>query len=270
MTGFHEAMPRLEYDSTVALNWSTARHLLRSPAHCRHYLMHRPSSTAAQSFGIAVHTAVLEPEKFEDEFTRAPDVDRRTKAGKAAWAEHEALSGFRTPLTCKEWAKCEAIRDRVLAHPRISELLLGDGVNEASVVWEDATGVTCKGRLDRLCQFEGRPTVVDLKTCMDASYFSFERSIAKYKYHGQAAWYLRGLRSIADIGRRFLWLAVEKEPPYEVAIYEADALTLDEGDRLCAHAMNLWKECQESGDWPGYDTGINVTTLPEWALEMSG
>ena len=76
----------MEYNEIDAINWSTLKHIQRSPAHFKYLLDNPPKQTAAQSFGVAVHEAILEPDKFQENYIIAPDLDKRTKAYKE-WAE---------------------------------------------------------------------------------------------------------------------------------------------------------------------------------------
>ena len=103
--------------------------------------------------GTAVHCAVLEPEKFELEYTEGLSVGRRSKVDKEAWLEFEEDHAGQTCLTPKDWDQVWSMRESVMAHPTALELLSGEGLNEVTLIWNDEeTEARCKGRLDRLTE----------------------------------------------------------------------------------------------------------------------
>jgi hypothetical protein len=56
------------------------------------------------AFGTAVHTFVLEQDRFADEFVVAEKFDRRTKEGKEAAARFEEGNQGKTLITSEEMA----------------------------------------------------------------------------------------------------------------------------------------------------------------------
>jgi hypothetical protein len=65
----------------------------------------------------------------------------------------------------------------------------------------------------------------------------------------------------------FVFIAQEKEPPYLVSVVEFDAEAIAEGHRLNRQAIDLFKRCVDTGEWPGYDDGITPISLPPWAFK---
>ena len=171
-----------------------------------------------------------ELEKFQAEYAVAPPIDRRTKAGKEAWDAFRASSGSRIILDNDEAALCEALRTSVKDHPEASKIVASRGTCESVACWRDgATGLDCKARIDLYCDFAGS-TVVELKTTRDASPEGFSRVISRYSYHRQAAYYLGGLEALSPAtDRKFIFIAVEKEPPYAVGVYELDESSIEQG-----------------------------------------
>jgi exodeoxyribonuclease VIII len=90
-------MENADYHAHPAISKSHLDLIARSPLHywARFLDPKRviPEPTPAMRIGSAVHTHVLELDKWDTEYTVAPDgLDRRTKAGKEAWAAFEAES----------------------------------------------------------------------------------------------------------------------------------------------------------------------------------
>jgi hypothetical protein len=156
----------------------------------------------------------------------------------------------------------------VLGHPIAAQLVRGRGVSELSLVWQHPeTGLTCKGRLDRLVSFADWSWIVDVKTSRDASPRAFAADCARYGYHRQLAFYRSGLEELRPAPRRAAIVAVEKEPPFAVAPYELTERALDQGDRENATALATYRECSDTGVWPGYSNGLELLELPPWAVD---
>jgi hypothetical protein len=100
---------------TSAISKSGLDLVHRSPAHYYAAKLDpdRPAEkkdTPALRFGRAFHTLVLEPDLFFQEYAVLPEkVDRRTKAGKEAWAEFEAELGGREALTAEDGQRLGAM-----------------------------------------------------------------------------------------------------------------------------------------------------------------
>lgn len=248
-------MPSAEYHSHPAVSKSLLDKIARSPLHARAYMDgQRDEPTASMTFGTALHTAVLEPDRFAAEYA-VWEGDRRTKDGKAAY---EAL--LATGATLISAADSDAISAMAMAvrqHP-VAGPLLQDGQAESSVFWQHpASGLECKCRPD---WWRNDGMVVDVKTTEDASPAAFARSVAAYRYHVQAAHYMAGTQA-----RRFLFIAIEKKAPHAVAVYELDADAIDLGNRLRERDLQQYASCSEFGIWPGYPTEVLPLALPKWA-----
>ena len=163
--GLHLALSRDGYEQIDAPNISRLKHLRRSPAHARHALLHPEPPTQAQELGQAVHLAVLERDRWEHEYIAAPPCDRRTKEGKAIWADLEARAEGRTILREAEYELCADLAAAVWSHPVAAEILRGKGVNEASLIWREGEGMA-KCRLDSLRMIAGRACAGGRRRCL--------------------------------------------------------------------------------------------------------
>lgn len=252
------------YAALPAVRSSDLKGFARSPAHAR-YAMTHPAESAAMLLGQALHVALLEPQLFERQYVAAPVLDKRTVAGKATWAEFQAANGHRIVLKADEMDQCRALADAALQHPIAGPLLAAPGVNEASLVWhDDAHMLACKARLDRLCEYEGYSTIVDVKSARDASPRGFAADAARFGYATQAAFYLAGADALAPLPRRFIFLVIEKDPPYAVACYELDEGFLEAGRAAVRDAMTQYANAQESGVWSGYPARVTTLYAPSW------
>lgn len=257
-------MTEQEYRQHPAVSRSELWKLKDSPQKFRYAKDHPEAPTPALLFGQVFHKLALEPDTFLDEYVVAKDIDRRTKAGKAEWAELLALGKTIVPLEMYDLAAemCEALQ----AVPLVAKLL--NGQREVPFFWsDDLTGEECKCRVDCLNTNFSQPIVADLKSTEDASTDSFIRSAINYGYDFQAAMYSEGVERNILQKPLFVFIAAEKKPPYAVNILQADELLLTRGHRLFREYIDIYHDCKQTGNWYGYlgkNNQINYLTLPAW------
>lgn len=225
-----------------------------------------PADTAAMRLGSALHCLILEPERFADEWSVGGPINERT--GKPYGCETKAYLEWEAaqpkPVLPKELhAMLLGMADSIAAHPAARTIRDGPRKTELSLFW-DWDGQPCKARLDCL-----QPGVIwDIKSCRDASYRGFERSIAEYRYHMQAAFYVLGAGLCCyNNPVKYYWLAVENSPPYALAVYQASIELLGVGHDHCEQAMARYAECKKVGNFPmSYADEIIQMAAPRWML----
>lgn len=244
-----------------SLSSSGARKLLQSPARFDHERRHPSESTKAMDLGTVVHQLVLGKGAG---FGVVKAKDWRTNAAKDE-AEAIRFSG-RTPILEAQMADAEEMATALSRYP-LAAALLSSGTAEQALIWcDEETGVMCRALLD----YRRDRLVVDYKTTADASKHGFAKSVANFGYHQQAAWYLDGTRALglAD-GPAFVFVAQEKAPPFLVGVYQLDEDSLAAGRALNRQALERYRDCTESGVWPGYSPDVEVIALPRWALRQA-
>jgi exodeoxyribonuclease VIII len=234
----------------------------------------------AMLLGSALHDAILEPARFGEMLRVAPDVDRRTKAGKEEHAAFVAsLPEGAIVLTADDY---DAVRDAQLAvNASMLPNLMGAGESEVSVYWGEQCGdkvVGCKARLDWLGHLAGQPDqglIIDIKTTRDASPSAFARSAAAYGYVHQAAWYMRAAARLNATGQGpkiadYFVVAVEMEAPYAVGLYRLSSDDLRAADLDNLETLQCWAAACEADEFWG-PTGSTIRTLnvPEWVFRSA-
>lgn len=230
-----------------------------------------PEPTPAMRLGTALHTHVLELSKWDEQIAVAPsDINRRTKEGREQWAAFEAAAKRKTVITADDAEQVMAMGRAVMRHPAAAMLLGLPGKAETTHMWTDAsTGLECKCRPDWLT--DDGSIVVDLKTTKNASIQGFKRSIADYRYHVQAGWYLHGIEQAT--GRRpdqFIFICVESTAPYAVAVYAADAEMIERGHDQAMRDLAKLAVCKAADHWPSYSDQIETISLPGWLTGATG
>ena len=252
-----------EYHASPAISKSGLDLIRRAPALYAYRRENPQEQTPAMRLGSLTHAVVLEPEVFAHSVIARPEgIDRRTSAGKLAWAEFEVQAEGKEIVTGEEMAKLAAIRDAVHAHPAAAKALAGSPTIEQSIFWVN-DGIACRCRPDAVTE---KGVIVDLKTTRDASPEGFAKSIAQYRYHVQAAFYSDGYRAaFGESPRGFVFIAVETEPPYLVAVYVASEAMTHRG-RIDYHVdIDTFRCCQEADEWPGYSNWTLTIDLPKWS-----
>lgn len=249
------------YDDHPGINISTLKeaHAL-SPLHYRHRIQHQRTDTDAFQFGRLVHCAVLEPEQVAYRYKVRPDVDGRTKAGKAALAELAARPG---ELVSGDWYETAlAIRVALERDPVASRHLNFRAV-ERPMYWTDAeTRASCKGRIDAWNQYG----IIGLKTTRKIALHAFSREAANFCYHLQWAFYHDGWLAEHGDDLPMYEIVVESTPPHDVVVYQIPEDVLDAGREAYREALVRVLEGRQTGVWRGVANGVElVFQLPKWA-----
>jgi hypothetical protein len=233
---------------------------LRTPAHYHARVVRE--ATEATVLGTAAHAAILQPELYRSTYVVAPVMDRRTKDWKE-WKAENVIDGHEIITQPDAWL-VQGMAAAVMANPVARDLISRSQV-ECTLQWTDPeTGLRCKARPDLRPMHDH--ALGDLKTAADASYRAFQRAIYSFGYHIQAAHALEGLATInGESCNTWVWIVVEKEPPFAVALYQADDITLDTARRERRRALGLIAACEKAGEFPGYPQDIQPIGLPPWA-----
>ena len=243
----------------------------RSPAHFRYAVDHPAEQTPAMAFGSAVHMAVLEPKRFMKEYAVA-DFDARTKAGKEL--KQQYLDDGKTLLTVDQGEQISGIFNAIAKHPYAKRLLKGR--HETAHFWTDPeTGEKCKCKTDCETEINGVHYIVDLKTCASADTDEFVRDAVKFGYFMQAAMYCEGVKCHTGVESTFVFVAVEKDPPYCVNVIQCGPAEMKLGmfgDKTGEYPgyrtlLDKYHECRTKNKWPGYEgfeNHIATITLPKW------
>ncbi len=262
MNGIVKDLPEAEYHARTELSSTGARLLLDSPAKFKYRQDNPQPGKRDYDIGHAAHAKVLGVGSglvgYPVEHL-TPSGNVSTKAATIQWAEDQRAAGL-VPVSPADIAKVDAMAEAVLAHPIAKGLLEAPGDRELSVFTE-IDGVPTRARLDALTGGIG----IDLKTTRkNADANSFGREAADLSYHVQQAWYWQALAAAGVALERFLFIVVEKEPPYLVGVNELDIIFQQMGDTGAAEARTRYRHGIETGEWPGYSDDIELSSPPAW------
>lgn len=262
--GIYTDITNEQYHSSEGISRSGIMAFRKSPMHYWHDYINPDrsarESTQAMIFGNAVHTFILEPKEFLNRYKVIDKVDRRTKEGKEYWLSLSEFLGKKSFIDDDTLKELTSIKNSILNNSEASELI-ANAKYENSIYWKDEeTDVICKARPDAMRE----NAIIDLKTTDDASPKAFARSCYNYGYHIQAAMISDGIKyNTGQLINHFIYVVVEKNPPYANAIYVLDESAIEIGRETYKKSLYKYKECLDSGNWPGYET--QTISLPNYA-----
>ncbi len=276
--------------SATLLDWMSI-----SPAHGKAYLDGElEESSDAMSLGTLCHTALFQPDLLTEEaFHFQPEwvwveKERVAKLSSAIPVldkdGHAIVDGENIQVRwngqlveCKNWTKTHgdkeiigtkqwqiAVKVRDNAHRTgVVRALLSGGYAEQSLFVEDNHGTMRKCRFD---YFSTSGNVIpDLKTCRSAQPDDFEKTILNNRLFQRAAFYIDNANLAGLSKDAFVFICVETAPPYLVACYQLEDMILEAGRALYKRDLQLYRNCVESGKWPGYHEGIRQIGVPPFA-----
>lgn len=272
--GVYDDLPEENYHGDPdSLSSSGARQLLKTSP--KKFLLAPRVEKREWDVGHVVHKLILG--KGSDVVVLDPAVHGLTQDGKPAkspkstsmWqqAEAEARARGAVPISIADYEIAQAMAATVRNNDHAAGLL-SQGDAEISGYWRDpATDARLRWRADWLHPGRNRLIIVDYKSTKSAEPHSFWKSVSDYGYHQQDAWYRDGVIACGiDDDPLFLFIAQEKEYPFEVTVHESKPEDVARGRGLNRKAVDLWARCRHSGEWPGYPPGVHTIQHPSYAI----
>jgi hypothetical protein len=296
-------LEKSERENKMVVSVSSLTEMMRSPKHfySKYVLGNQVEPTKAMLDGQMIHMALLEPDKFQNQYVVADDralyletvTDIKTRiesnGDKPVKGKKEDLirqlleiepaakiwevymqqlneSGKKI-ISQDDFKKCQRIIEEVKKHEWLKRIPESRS-NEISGYWVHPSGVHITFRLD--CLFFGkgnRPVIVDVKKARDASPTEFAKAIWNNKLYIQAAVYVDAVRAITGSEPLYCWAVVEDTEPYCIEVYSADDGMLGAGNAVYTKLLNKYVECYQTNKWNGYTDGkVNPIALPHWAF----
>lgn len=229
------------------------------------------TETTALRFGRALHTYVFEKDAFPEKTVIEPShYPTKAQCGRTIEeqkAEFAASARGKTIISLDEFEQVKAMDKAVREHPAAS-LLLRHGNAEQTMLYDHPlTGTPSKIKPDWE-SVEHNGLIVDLKSTEDASAEAFGRSVVKFGYDLQSAWYLDGYLAVHGVmPKGFVFIAVEKKRPFGVAVYYVPPEVVMLGRQKYEPLLEQFEWCRQNNQWPCYSETIQPLSLPGWAFK---
>ena len=206
-------------------------------------------------WGSLVDCLNFTPGEFKKEFVCASECDDLSEDGsfrkKAAREWRDAIvAGGQTVVTDEQFEGATDAVKVLRSMPASARLL--EGANyQTALVYTGDHGVAAKGLADCI-PGEGSDCIVDLKTTSANIYSDddLSRSVIRFGYHMQAAFYLFIYNKISDKPRKswkIIWQS--NKAPYEVRVTTLDNLTLDAGEEMVEEYFSRLLDRMKSCNW---------------------
>lgn len=230
-----------------------------SPAHYAYGGRDDSTDPRPKEIGTAIHTALLEPDRFAAEYIRVDVADRRA----SEYKEAAKVYGKNATLTAKEGDKVIGMQSAAWAHTTARELLADGWMAESSVFTQDPeTGVLVKCRPDLVTN---GGAMVDVKKARDARERPFASACVNYGYDLKAAFYRDVWQwATGEQPQEYYLLVIEEQPPHAVRVYTMPDDWLKRGRRMYRDALNTYARCVEANDWPAYGDDAECLMPPSW------
>jgi hypothetical protein len=289
-------LPFSDYCKIQAMNQSLAKTYSEEYEGCPALFRHLSeaedtSDSEALRFGRAMHTALLEPDLYREQYYiltpndleaifaqwKSAGVTFKSKAAYMRFDSYQAAMdagarGFTTSTAYREF--CAAIGKEIINKQdaaTIAGMVRGIADNESvwktvhnaklddcevsvtsAMQFKDGTSIPIKARLDIVIQGD---SVVDLKTTRSTNARRFALDVARYGYDVQAAWYLRCALDAGLDCKRFGFLAQEKTPPYISVIHWLPAGWVKYAKIRMREILGSIKHSLETDSWPYPESG---------------
>ena len=240
----YKDIPNEDYHPGVGISSSYLRRFGQSQLHA---IEHKQESSPNLKFGTAAHALIVEGQEAFDKEVRVLTGSPYTKAYKEEKAEYEE-QGF-IVLKEDDVNLIQSMKDSMVYEGN-AYLNAKGKVAEASIYWYE-DDVLCKCRPDMLCpplkepNSDNKIVIIDYKTTISCEPFSFNKSVKKYGYDMQAAWYRRGLLMAGYDVEDFLFIAQEKVHPYASKVFRITKEQIDFGWTMMESYLSDYKEYQK-------------------------
>lgn len=261
-------MPSARYHSATAFVSSSDLKFLAKSSPYHYYVMKetgigRVKQSDDMILGSLVHSLLLTPDYFNDEFVLLPTLDRRTKVGREAYQLACDEAGDRIVTDTETYDMAREMVDSIKKNNHAMELL-SECQKEVSYFWKcPFSGLSFRARVDACTS----RYLVELKSSRLGSPSAFERQAYNMFYDLSMSHYIEGMRAQGDDSpRKGYFIVVENVAPYVCQVYEADESFMELGHSRWIDAVTRLETCKATGKWHGYSNNEVMTlSAPKWA-----
>jgi hypothetical protein len=219
--------------------------------------------TNAMRLGTGIHALLLEPEQFENRFVVMPDYqfDAENVTGKGERSESKSTKYYKAKSS--QFYQ-ENQKKSVISRQQFDQCL--ESANKEVTVEGVIEGIEFKGRIDALIP----SCVIDLKTTADVSPRIFGSRFFKLGYDFKLSIYRELVRQSTEGLRDVKVIAQEPSGDYDNCVINVPDEVLDNAFSRVLHVVHRYKQCMQSGVWPGCDDGLDEIDLlvPDYVLHQ--
>ena len=196
--------------------------------------------------GTALHELILEPHLFKENYKVTPKFDMRTNVGKTAMANFMQENEGKTFLNIEDYEMIIKMGESATQNETFIDLIWDSYRELSCYTTDEKTGLKLRLRPDSFAK--NKSTITDIKTCQNSSYKGFKSDVYKFGYSITSAFYMDFLKR-----ENYVFCAIEKQAPYQTAIYMLDDEMIAYGRTQYRMALDLLKWSMDNDYWCSYN-----------------
>lgn len=220
-------------------------------------------------FGTNFHHASLFPKTFRENHVVIPKlkgVRGNTIADQLAKIESENPN--KILIEQEDLDRIYEMHDSLTRHRSFTDYFLNKDSYRETTFFHDHKGILFRVKPDiAIIPQSGSVKLIDIKTCKKGG--AEKHEFSKYLYgegrlYAQAALYSICVASALKLDHQpeFIFLAIEKEPPYKIATHKLSDEYFQWACDKILYEMDYFKECALQDKWPSYPDEIQSIELP--------
>jgi len=239
----------------------------------KHFVEFNHEPTDPMKIGSMIHNAVLDPEGLANKYMsnsriisglkgeyKKPTSSNEYKDAKANYEK----SGY-CVISDSDYNMALDISSKVLELESVKNIQEHGYTEVALFSIDTQTGLLKKQKSDGI--LPANKIIWDLKSSSNAKIDEFQKSIANFRYHVQAAYYLDiATEVLGGQFDKFAWTVAEKVKPYPIANYYCDEAALEKGRIEYRKNINELADCLEKDCFPSYSEEFEAISIPHWAF----
>lgn len=221
-------------------------------------------STPPMQLSSLVHHAVLEGEDFIKRYVIQPKFDGHANSNvhKQAKAEWRKANEHKIIVTEEEIQTLEGTYESIHKHPDAILILRSCLFERSGYFVDDDTGIRLRIRYDA---YDPASRILsDIKAVRSCKKEHFQFAIRDYRWDFSMAMYGQAITAIdgTQVDDQ-VFIAVEKERPYQCAVYPINEVTKQIGLSDYRKSLDIVSQCAKTGIWPSYQSTMEEIGLPE-------
>jgi len=261
-----------EYHSLPGISNSKLSVLIEDPREYFHQFLsgqYVKKSKDHFDFGHAVHEICLQG-LHNVQVIPAEVLTKDGKRAGNAWQQYAAENSGSILMKAADYRAVMNCVEAVKRHPVAGELLSAPGYSERYFETTTLNGTIKRCKPDRVCDWNGKKIVVDLKTTTCTLARKFVRSIEDFGYARQECFYRDVLEANDVFVDAFVFIAVKDSAPHCVDCYSIKNEWRTMARKEINDAIDDLEERTATGNWESKTANFIVELAPPGNLKFKG
>jgi hypothetical protein len=228
----------MSYYESNAINQSMIKELLKNRKTFYYkYILNSYNDIESKALkdGKAFDLLITDPNNFNKEFTVLEGIKTTTKPNCITEYEYNSMLGMKQELFNHIYEDTITIED-----------LFKCGEFQKELYWTDEYNwLNCRAKLDWIST--DKKLIIDIKTCSSIDKLYWD--VINYGYDIQAAMYTRAIKQLQNIEADFVFIFVNKSPPFNVKKVKLSKEMLEEAAQKLEYGFDLYCKYKLTNEW---------------------